>query len=295
MSRVGALMRPTQSIRPQPCKSLAAFAAALLLSACSTSNLLPSSALAPETTATAEYNGPQSELQRATMYWGDEYAKKPTELQPALNFARNLKAMGEKQKALSVLQQASAFHDGNPELASEYGRLALELDQVNVADRLLTLADNPSTPDWRVVSARGTVLAKRGKYAEAIPYYQRALQLSANQPSVLNNLAMAQAMMGDAATAEGTLRMAASQEGATPKVRENLALVLDLQGRTEEAKQMAALAKQQNGPVILAPPRADAGTALAALKPSAIDKPENSASSDVWQTEVAAAAPAPAQ
>lgn len=294
MSRVGALMRWTQSVCPQPRKGLAAFTAALMLSACSTPSLLPSTALAPEATATADYSGPQSELQKATKYWGDEFAKEPTELQPALNFARNLKAMGEKQKALSVLQQASAFHNGNPELASEYGRLALELDQVNVADRLLTLADNPSNPDWRVVSARGTVLAKRGKYAEAIPFYQRALNLSANQPSVLNNLAMAQAMMGDAAKAESTLRMAADQQGATPKVRENLALVLDLQGRTEEAKQMAALARQQNGPVILAPPRADSATALAAFKPS-IDKPDSAVAGDVWQTEVATAVAAPAQ
>src|SRR4029079_9653302 len=115
--------------------------------------------------------GEQTELQKATLYWGQEYAKKPAELKPALNYAKNLKAMGEKRKAMAVLQQASLLHDGDKELASEYGRLALELDQVGMAAQALSVADDPANPDWRIISARGTVFAKQGKYREAIPFY----------------------------------------------------------------------------------------------------------------------------
>ena len=56
----------------------------------------------------------------------------------------------------------------------------------------------------------------------------------------MNNLAMAYAMMGDAKKAEDILRQAVTTEGATPKVRENLALVLGLQGRYDESKAVAA-------------------------------------------------------
>ena len=222
-------------------RSLAGLTAALMLSACAqTADLLSAANLAPEPAdQVAVSEAGQSELQKATLYWGQEYAKKPSDLKAALSYGRNLKAMGERQKALTVFQQASLLHDGDPELASDYGRLALDLDQVNIASRMLQLADNPTKPDWRVISARGTVFAKQGKYKEAIPFYEKALALSQNQPSILNNLAMAHAMSGDAKSAEGLLRQAAAADGSSPKVHQNLALVLGLQGRSEEAKALA--------------------------------------------------------
>ncbi len=44
----------------------------------------------------------------------------------------------------------------------------LEMDQISVAKKLLEVADNSGGLDWRVVLARGTVLAKEGRYREAI-------------------------------------------------------------------------------------------------------------------------------
>lgn len=230
-------------LRPRRLGTLAALTASLLLGACSAStDLLPSIAMKPNDTKTADAgpSSPQNELQKATIYWGNEYNKKPTELRPALNYAKNLKALGEKDKALAVLQQVSLIHGNNPEVASEYGRLALEMDQVGVANQMLTMADDPTKPDWRIVSARGTVMAKQGKYTEAIPFYERALTLSPNNPTVTNNLAMAYAMNGDPKKAEGLLRQAVSSSEATPKIRENLALVLGLQGRYDESKAVAS-------------------------------------------------------
>lgn len=226
-------------------RGIAGFTSALMLSACSqTTDLLPSGNFlladnAPTTTAASPGSGGENELQKATIYWGQEYSKKPADLPTALNYARNLKALGEKQKALTVLQQASAIHHNNPDLAGEYGRLALELDQISVANRLLSVADNPTKPDWRVISARGTVEAKQGKYKEAIGYYERALTLSNNQPSVLNNLAMAHAMNGEPQKAEELLRQASAGPNVDPKMKQNLALVLSLQGRYDEAKSFA--------------------------------------------------------
>ena len=231
-----------RALSPAVVRGLAALTASLMLGGCAqTGDLLSKGdvAMLSDSEDAEKDDGTQTELQKATTYWGKEFAKKPAELKPALNYARNLKALGEKQKALNVLQQASALHDGDPELAGEYGRLALELDQINIASRMLEIADNPAKPDWKVISARGTIFSKQGKYKEAIPYYQRALTLAPNQPSVLNNLAMAHAMSGDAKTAEGMLRQASAEQGATPKVKENLALVLGLQGRYDEAKALS--------------------------------------------------------
>jgi Flp pilus assembly protein TadD len=193
----------------------------------------------PAATQTAAATAPgdfRSELQKATEYWGNTYAKNPQDAQSALNYARNLKALGEKQKALAVLQQASQANPAHRGINGEYGRLALEFDQVSAAQKLLELADDPANPDWRVVSARGTVLAKQGRYRDAIALYERALTLAPSQPSVLNNLALAHAMEGNPEKAEPLLKLASANGSHDARVSQNLALVLSLQGKYDEAK-----------------------------------------------------------
>lgn len=182
--------------------------------------------------------GAGNEQAKAAEHWGKEYAKNPLDAKAALSYAQRLKAMGEKRQALAVLQQAATFNSQDRALISEYGRLALELDQIGVAEKLLVHADDPANPDWRVISARGTVLAKQGKYGEAIPLYERALALAPDQPSVLSNLALAHTMEGHPDRAEPLLKRAA-EKGQDARVDHNLSLVLGLQGKYAEAKQAA--------------------------------------------------------
>lgn len=307
------MSRPTRQILPRllhlkiagRCGGIAGLTATLLLGGCAqTTDLLPSlgTPVAEATSTPGGASGGQSELEKATAYWGDQYAKRPAELKPALSYAQNLKAMGDKRKALAVLQQASVLHSADPELAGEYGRLALEFDQVSVADKLLAIADTPSKPDWRVISARGTVLAKQGRYDEALPFYERAQALSQNHPSVMNNMAMAYAMLGDAKKAEDILRQASNTHGAPAKLQENLALVVGLQGRYDESKSIAAVAsdpasaaenadylrrmvKVESKPAASSASVAVARNAPVTFKPSTADKPSEASAS--WQTQVA--------
>jgi Flp pilus assembly protein TadD len=181
-----------------------------------------------------------SELQKATAYWGQQYVKNPSDLKNALSYAKNLKAMGQKQEAFAVLQQAASVHDNDRELASEYGRLALELGQVAIARTMLEIADDPVKPDWRVLSARGAVLAKSGKAGEAITFLERARTLAPEQTSVLNNLAMAYIMSGEPQKAEPLLRQASTAAATQPRIRQNLALALGLQGKYDESTRTAA-------------------------------------------------------
>jgi Flp pilus assembly protein TadD len=233
-----------QPSAPKTVKSFAVLAtfAGLMLGACAQDGdslktaLLDQSDGAKSSKASAQ---PQTELEKATEYWGKKYKEKPTDLEAALSYAKNLKALGERQQALAVIQQAAIYHGQDKQLASEYGRLALELDQLSVAKQMLAMADDPTSPDWRVISARGTVLAKEGKFRDSIPMYERALTLSQDQTSVMNNLAMAYAMNGEADKAEAMLRRIEAK-GGTAKTRQNLALVLGLQGKFDEAKTVTA-------------------------------------------------------
>jgi len=225
---------------------LIAMASCLLLASCSKMDSSLTDLLAlqkPEqatgsitTGATTPADDGKAELAKATEYWGNVYSKNPKDAQSALNYARNLKAQGEKQQSLAVLQQASAANPTHKGIAGEYGRLVLEYNHVTLAEKLLEQADDPVNPDWRIVSARGTVLAKQNQYSKAIPLFERALQLAPEQPSVMSNLALAYAMEGNVAKAEPLLRRAAALGGDDARVNQNLALVLGLQGKYDEAK-----------------------------------------------------------
>jgi Flp pilus assembly protein TadD len=132
------------------------------------------------------------------------------------------------------------FHAGDRDVNAEYGRLALEFDQVSLAQKLLEQADDPANPDWRVISARGTVLAKQGVYKDAVALYTRALTLAPNEASILNNLAMAHVALGEPDKAEPLLKRAVAAGGHDGRVNQNLALALGLQGKYDEAKVAAA-------------------------------------------------------
>lgn len=231
---------------------LTAIACCLTLAACSKSDQSLSDMLAAQkpaaqksaaepaaaaitTGATTPATDGKAELAKATEYWGKIYAKNPRNAQTALNFSRNLKAQGEKQQALAVLQQASGANPTHKGIAGEYGRLLLEFNHVTQADKLLELADDPINPDWKVISARGTVFAKQSQYSKAVPLFERALQLAPDQPSVMSNLALAYAMEGSVEKAEPLLRKAAAL-GGDARVNQNLALVLGLQGKYDEAR-----------------------------------------------------------
>jgi Flp pilus assembly protein TadD len=222
--------------------ALVVAAASLMLGACSQLGSLSSQLASAETpapaagTATASAADARSELQKATEFWGKKFAENPRDAVAGLSYARNLKAMGEKRQALAVLQQVSVFHAGDRDINAEYGRLALEFDQVNLAQKLLQAADDPTNPDWKVISARGTALAKQGRYRDAIAFYEHALVLAPDQASVLNNLALAHAMEGEPEKAEPLLKRAAAAGGHQERVDQNLALVLGLQGKYDEAK-----------------------------------------------------------
>ena len=185
---------------------------------------------------------PTNPLHIATTYWATEYQKNPSNPKAALAYAKNLKAIGAKDRAIAILGQAHQQHPSNTEIASAYGRLVLEKGQTKLALRVLKKAEKPrGKTDWRVLSARGTAHAKLGEHALAQQYFAAALKKKPNTPSLLNNLALSYAMSGNAEKAEPLLRRAIDNGHDTPRVRQNLSLVLGLQKKFGEAKRLATV------------------------------------------------------
>ena len=105
---------------------------------------------------------------------------------------------------------------------------------------VLGRAHSPDQPDWHILSAQGAVLDQLGRHAEAQRYYQTALKIVPDEPTVLSNLGLSYALSKDLPNAEATLRRAAEHRSVDPRVRQNLALVVGLQGRFAEAEQIAS-------------------------------------------------------
>jgi len=103
---------------------------------------------------------------------------------------------------------------------------------------VLSRAHSPDNPDWRILSVQGTVLDQMGRHDEARRYYASALKIVPGEPSVLSNLGMSYVLTKELPKAEQALRQAYASPQASSTVRQNLGLVVGLQGRFAEAEQI---------------------------------------------------------
>jgi Flp pilus assembly protein TadD len=171
--------------------------------------------------------------------YGAQYHANPTKVDVALHYAQALRATGQRAQAVAVLERLSMQNPNDKTVLGEYGRALAEAGDYDQALDVLGRAHSPDQPDWHVLSAQGAVLDQLGRHAEAQRYYQTALKIVPDEPSVLSNLGLSYALSKDLPNAEATLRRAAEHRSADPRVRQNLALVVGLQGRFAEAEQIA--------------------------------------------------------
>lgn len=171
--------------------------------------------------------------------WGKRYEADSRNRDAAFFYARALRALDKNAQALAVLQGAVLVHNDDRELLGAYGRSLADNGRLKEADEVLGRAHTPERPDWRVLSAQGTVADQLGEHERAQRIYATALRFAPNEPTVMSNLGLSLALSRQLPEAERVLRQAAGAPGADMRVRQNLVLVLGLQGRFQEAEQVA--------------------------------------------------------
>jgi Flp pilus assembly protein TadD len=176
---------------------------------------------------------------RAVEVYGERYRANPKDAEAALGYGQALRATGQRAQAAAVLEQATIAHPGNKTLLAAYGRVLADSGNSQAAFDVLARAHTPANPDWRILSVQGTTLDKMGKHEEARRYYTTALKIVPEEPSVLSNLGLSYMLTRELPLAEETLRRAYSNPRADERVRQNLALVVGLQGRFAEAETIA--------------------------------------------------------
>ncbi|ESY94761.1 tetratricopeptide repeat protein [Mesorhizobium sp. LNHC209A00] len=180
------------------------------------------------------------ELHNATAALGQSYARNPNDKRIATNFAAALQMDGDADQSLAVMRKLAIAYPKDREVLAAYGKALAANGQFEAALDAVRRAQTPEYPDWRLVSAEAAILDQVGQKDEARQLYRKALELKPNEPSILSNLGMSYVLEGDLRTAETYMRSAAQQPNADSRVRQNLALVVGLQGRFDEAEKIAS-------------------------------------------------------
>jgi Flp pilus assembly protein TadD len=187
-------------------------------------------------TSKAEASPAPDDPRRSVDVYGERYRADPKNADAALAYGQALRATGQRAQAVAVLEQATIAHPGNKALLAGYGRALADNGNFQQAFDVLGRAHSPENPDWRILSVQGTALDQLGKHDEARRYYTSALKISPGEPSVLSNLGMSYVLSKELPKAEETLRQAYTSTKADARVRQNLGLVVGLQGRFAEAE-----------------------------------------------------------
>jgi Flp pilus assembly protein TadD len=197
-----------------------------------TGSITPSKADS-KTEATAS---PDADPRRAVEVYGERYRGNPKDADAALRYGQALRATGQRSQAVAVFEQATIANAGNRALLAAYGRALADNGNFKQAFEVLGRSHTPDNPDWRILSVQGTTLDQLGRHDEARRYYASALKIVPEEPSVLSNLGMSYVLSKDLPKAEENLRRAYGNARADTRVRQNLGLVVGLQGRFAEAE-----------------------------------------------------------
>jgi Flp pilus assembly protein TadD len=179
------------------------------------------------------------ELHSAAGSLGQTYARNPADKDTALRYAQVLQMTGNSDQALAVMRKLAIDLPKDRSVLAAYGKALAGAGQLQPALDAVRRAQTPEYPDWKLFSAEGAILDQLGQSAQAREIYRKALELKPNEPSVLSNLGMSYVLSCDLNSAETYMRSAAAASGADSRVRQNLALVVGLQGRFQEAEDIA--------------------------------------------------------
>ena len=232
-------MRLTGTIKTRPARLVASATCLVILAAatagCQTTQTTETTGALP----VAAVDAPNGSLQRDEEVLGQQYRADPTKIDVALRYAQVLRAKGQRAQAVAVLEKLSIEYPHDKTVLGAYGRALAEAGNFEQALDVLDRAHSPDQPDWHILSAQGAVLDQMGRHADAQRHYLTALKIAPNEPSILSNLGLSYALSKDLKNAEKILRRAAAQKPVDPRVRQNLALVVGLQGRFAEAETIA--------------------------------------------------------
>lgn len=178
------------------------------------------------------------ELLAQAAFWSREYQLNPADLEAAVKLASAVRKMGNPSKAAEITQTTRAMYPDDPYLIAEHSAALIALERGKEAMKPLDKALHAAPGYARLWSLKGAALDQVGNYDVARQHYNRALQITPNDPNIMANMGLSFALAGDPRTAEQWLRRAVAHPDAGDGIRQNLDLVLQLQGKPAQYAHM---------------------------------------------------------
>ena len=171
-----------------------------------------------------------------SVFWTNEHQINPLDPVAGVKMAQALRELGQFDQAAQAAETVLTAQPPNVEAMLELGRAHIARGQAFYGIAALERARDTAPRDWRPLSLLGVAYRQVRRTDDAQIAWAQALSLSPENPDVLTNSAISFIEAGDLPQAEQLLRRASARPDASMKVRQNLALVLGLQGKTREAE-----------------------------------------------------------
>jgi Flp pilus assembly protein TadD len=168
--------------------------------------------------------------------WGKRYDSDPGEKSASINYARALRALTRYEEAAAVMQAAAVRSPHDFEVLGAYGKALADSGQLGQAKEVLAHAYAPERPNPTIMSVQGAVDDELGDHEGAREFYRAALKITPGEPAILNNLGLSYMLTKQLPQAEAALREANASPLADGRERDNLALVLALEGKSAKAR-----------------------------------------------------------
>jgi Flp pilus assembly protein TadD len=228
------------------CRKLASAATALMLPlliagaalADSRPAAAPAQAAPPRASAAERAAAERMDALGRAAFWAAQVNADPRDADAGVKLAAALRALGRDQEAYDAAAQVLVIQPDNIEALLETARVAIADGQGFFAVAPALRAEKLAPKDWRGPTLLGVAYEQTSRPADALAAHRLAVKLAPDNPTVLSNMAMFYAGQGDRAQAEALLRHAASRPDAPLQVRQNLALILGLEGKMAEAEQI---------------------------------------------------------
>ena len=193
--------------------------------------------LAPATPEEIEAARRADPLTKAN-FWGKEFRKDPTKLDVTVEFMQALREIGSHERAIEIGSKTLPIHPESAELHIVMARALMSENRPAEAADFYYRAAAIAPDNADAYGGLGLALDQMERHEDAQASYEQALRIQPGRVSTLTNYGLSLALTGNLHGAEAKLRAAATSPDATARVRQNLALVLGLQGKFDEARQV---------------------------------------------------------
>ncbi len=195
------------------------------------------------------------DFRRASQFYeqlvGSEKGTPEQQLRYKIGFADSMRRMGDNDRALAMYEDLYSKNPDNLDIAEGRALTMMATGKTVDAGRAFSAIMDKDSKRWRTLNALGILFVTKNMIPEAMAYYTEALNQSPDNPAILNNVGLSQAVDHNYPRAIEALKQG-SRVSKTPNQRRqiemNMAMVYGVSGDLDTAKDIAS--KYIDGPAL---------------------------------------------